>query len=417
MTVVENDFVPMYDLADLDEDQRRKYYRDACKFFGVPDNLNLLAFIKMVPDDGSKPRTVLYAKKGATDIIRQNRGITTLELTRDSVELPGIISYLAVGKDKTDRVERAVGAVGIEGLSGKRLASAVMTAQTRAIRRMTLQFVGGGILDEAEVEAGQLTTATGQNVALDSIQTQPTVVPNNEVGRDITEPSEAQKTAQLALTAVKPEVLATAAGERHATVADLAKTLPADNPLVQALTPAEAPKQRKRKAANEVTLNTPAQEAANAEVNKKVDAIAAAIAGGPAVPPVPVITAPLIPAEAPVSSVVPTVVATPVQPVPVQKLLNETEEKEVRERLARYRNEILPGKPPAGGAMVPTEGIGGVEIKLRSFVSKFSQDKPSSKTWNYADWKLFLDYLDAQVGAVGAAGLVDLIERKIGAKK
>lgn len=401
MSAVKNDFVPMYDLADLNEDQRQKYYRDACAFFGVPDNLNLLAFIKMVPDDNAKPRTVLYAKKGATDLIRQNKGITTveLELTK-GIELSlGIVSFTAVGKDESGRIERAVGVISIDGLRGKQLASAIMTAQTRATRRMTLQFVGGGILDEAELETGQLTTASGASVALDAIQVQPTVVPNGEVGRDITE---VQKGAQEALAAVKPEVLATAAGEHHATVADLAKTLPADNPLAQAVTqPAEAPTHRKRKPANEVTLNTPAQEAQPV--------------------PAPVVSAPIVPAAAPVSAVVPAapaqVVAAPVQPAPVQKLLNEVEEKEVRERLGKYRNEILPGKPPAGGAMVPTEGIGGVEIKLRSFVSKFNPNKPSSKTWNYGDWKLFLDYLDAQVAAVGAVGLVDLIDRKIGAKK
>ena len=423
MSVDKNGFVPMYDLADLNEDQRQKYYRDACAFFGVPDNLNLLAFIKMVPDDNSKPRTVLYAKKGATDLIRQNKGITTveLELTK-GIELSlGIVSFTAVGKDESGRIERAVGVISIDGLRGKALASAIMTAQTRATRRMTLQFVGGGILDETEVESGQLTTSTGQQVALDAIQVQPTVVPSDVSGRDITEPTDAQKGAQEALAAVKPEILATAAGEHHATVADLAKALPPDNPLVQAVTAAaEAPKQRKRKPANEVTLNTPAQEAEPKPVTAGSSVVEhpadnrATVGSSPTPPttPVPAQVSPAVLAQ--VNSAV---VAQPVQPAPVQKLLNEAEEKEVRDRLGKYRNEILPGKPPAGGAMVPTEGIGGVEIKLRSFVSKFNPNKPSSKTWNYGDWKLFLDYLDAQAAAIGAVGLVDLIDKKIGAKK
>jgi hypothetical protein len=219
----------------------------------------------------------------------------------------------------------------------------------------------------------------------------------------------------------------------YPTMAELAATLPPDNPLVIAATAeVKPPTQRKRKPAG-ITLNTPEQEAEQVAVNKKLDDIQATIAGKPlagssavehsadnratagSIPAPPTISVP-----EQVSPAVPIQVdsaAKPVEPPKVEKLLNEEQEKEVRARLAKYRNEILPGKPPTGGSMVPIEGIGGVEIQLRTFVSKFNPAKPSSKQWDFTDWKRFLDFFDDVVKHEGATALVHHIQKAIGAIK
>jgi hypothetical protein len=203
-------FTPMYDLESLTEPQRQEYYLSACEYFKVPPELNLLAFIWMDAGDG-KRNLVLYAKKGATDIIRGNLGISTIRLTKDSG--PGYVAWITEGKDQLGRIEQAVGSASTEGLKGQSLATAVMIAQTRATRRMTLQFVGGGLLDESEVN----TTVTDINrfganlatLAAPSAPIQPSVRPNIEPGVDITaqnSPKEGISLQSIALIPLIPTV-------------------------------------------------------------------------------------------------------------------------------------------------------------------------------------------------------------------
>ncbi len=110
-------FTPMYDLESLTEDQRKLYYLSACEYFKVPPELNLLAFFYMDSGEG-KRNLVLYAKKGATDIIRGNLQISTISL--EQANGPGYVSWVVKGQDKTGRVEQAVGSASIEGLRGPR---------------------------------------------------------------------------------------------------------------------------------------------------------------------------------------------------------------------------------------------------------------------------------------------------------
>jgi hypothetical protein len=116
---------------------------------------------------------------------------------------------------------------------------------------------------------------------------------------------------------------------------------------------------------------------------------------------------PAVPVQ--VDSALPAPAQLPAQSVPpptVQKLLNPAQEAEIRARMEKYRNEILPG-----GGMVPIASIGGVEIQLRKFVGQFNSAKPSSKTWNYQDWLKFIDFLDDVAKTRGAAGLVKYIQQ------
>jgi hypothetical protein len=58
----------------------------------------------------------------------------------------------ATAKDVQDRTDFATGAVTIEGLKGDALANALMKAETKAKRRVTLSICGLGVLDESELE-------------------------------------------------------------------------------------------------------------------------------------------------------------------------------------------------------------------------------------------------------------------------
>ena len=73
-------FIPMTNLDALNEEQKQQYYIDVCQHFDIPHNLNLLGYFRMDSGDGGT-HLVLYAKKGATDIIRDRLQINTVSLT------------------------------------------------------------------------------------------------------------------------------------------------------------------------------------------------------------------------------------------------------------------------------------------------------------------------------------------------
>lgn len=180
-------FKPMYDLESLTEAQRQEYYLAACEHYRVPPELNLLAFMYMDAGDG-KRNLVLYAKKGATDLMREQHGISTTKIIKDGG--PGYVAWIVEGRNAKGRTEMAVGSASIEGLKGQQLANAVMIAHTRANRRLTLQFVGGGLLDESELNE-TTTDINRANTPLSAMATlpapvQPVVNANTEAGKDVT---------------------------------------------------------------------------------------------------------------------------------------------------------------------------------------------------------------------------------------
>jgi len=352
-------FIPMFDLDRLSSDELRQYYLDACAFHGVPPELNVLAFTYMDSGDGAR-RRVLYAKKGATDIIRERLGISVADLRKEIFN--GTLTYTCFGKNKDGRFEIAVGASYIDGLIGRALEVAIMVAQTRAIRRMTLQFAGAGLIDETELQADSKTTDVKEALTAP----QPTVRPNTEPGKDITQnppiegvllqeisPTPAQLEAQQALSKVPEAVLAEKAEE----------TVP------------EAPKRRQR--AKPVELDTPFSFDNPVPVPKSVNAD---IPESKLTP-----TSSLIPKE--VLDAVPapiiakaafefldgvqkaTEAVTASVPKSIPELPNDQQMKTFRDRLFTYTNTIL---PQAG--MVPTENIGGIGMKVRLFAqAKYGQ--------------------------------------------
>lgn len=182
-------FIPLYDLESLNEQQRQDYVKNVCIHMGVPPELNLVMLTYLDEDNDGPRRLVAYAKRGATEIIRNNRGINVTELT--SKEIGGSVVFTATGKDNTGRQEMSTGSKFIAGLMGKELDDAIMTSQTRACRRMTLQFVGAGVLDESEVNPNKPVQL--KETAFTSVATapQPSVQLNSAPGKDITIPTEA----------------------------------------------------------------------------------------------------------------------------------------------------------------------------------------------------------------------------------
>lgn len=374
-------FVPRSDIDKMSELEQRQYYLDACEYFQVPPELNVLYFTYFDSGDGARVK-VLAAKKGATDIIRDRLHINITELTDKMVN--GSIVFFAKGMNGKGRFEMATGAKYIEGLKGQDLDSAIMTAQTRALKRLTLQFAGGGLLDESEVP----NSVTADIAKASRPAEQPKSKPNMKVESPIdvealktmgkTQPLDitpAQEAARAVLAHVKPEVLAKAAGDPMTdAIAKAAFSLDppfvAQNPPNQGVSSQEiAPKRRTRQKPVDMDIPFSLDGSVSAPVEKPK------LAEPLPVPPMPkletleerkvekpaVLAAPYEAKNAvPISY---ETLATVIPNVPA-----EVQMKAYRDRLFTYTNTIL---PKAG--MVPTENVGGPAMKVRLFAqSKFN---------------------------------------------
>src|SRR5690606_4394457 len=95
-------------------------------------------------------KLTLYAKRDATDQLRKIHGVS-VEITGREMYGDSIYVVTARARDSQGRTDEAIGAVSIAGLKGEALANAIMKAETKAKRRVTLSICGLGWLDETEV--------------------------------------------------------------------------------------------------------------------------------------------------------------------------------------------------------------------------------------------------------------------------
>ena len=144
------------DLAQLTPEQRVAYYKATCESLGLNPLTKPFEYIQL------NGRLTLYARKDATDQLRQARRVSIVKLERERQE--GLYVVTATAQTADGRQDSSIGAVSIEGLKGDALANACMKAETKAKRRVTLSICGLGWTDESEVE----TIPNAQPVVVDA---------------------------------------------------------------------------------------------------------------------------------------------------------------------------------------------------------------------------------------------------------
>jgi hypothetical protein len=423
-------FKIIYDLGALSEAERIQYLRDASDHFGLDPDLNAFDLIWMNSEDGGPRRLTVYARKGTTDLLRGLRGISVLSLVRDD-GFPGCATFIATGKDATGRQEMATGSHSIEGLKGERLAAAIMTSQTRALRRLTLQFVSGGLLDVAEVNA-QTTDISASPASLAQLSGSPavipppTVAPSTALARDIT-PEPVKDMG---------EQIAKVYREGAAALAAMPNPSIAQNPPIEGVSSQEisandlavtgavtAPKRKRgrpRKRLNTVDIASPSQQVGeikdlpNAPTPLVVTTVAQTqppTAATAEVPPIqiypPATTQTTV---APATAIPVSVLSVDTPPVP--PALSPEKMKEYRERLRNYSNVVL-----VQGGMMPSDGIGGVTMKLRKFASVQLGVAGSEAVFTEEQFESLFEFLDGFNAKNGAQALVQHIDKAIGATK
>lgn len=133
------------DLSRLEPIERVKYYNLTC------ESLGLNPFTKPFDYMSLNGKLTLYPKKDATEQLRK---INKISITKLEEKLEnGIYKVIAYAQDAEGRTDIGTGVVSVSGLKGDALSNAIMKAETKAKRRVTLSIVGLGWVDESEIES------------------------------------------------------------------------------------------------------------------------------------------------------------------------------------------------------------------------------------------------------------------------
>jgi len=143
MAIIEQVLV-MGDLSRLSPEQRNQYYKATCDSLGLNPLTRPFEFIVL------NGKLQLYARKDCTDQLRKLHGVSIRITGREVMD--DLMVVTAEATDKTGRTDSSIGAVSIAGLRGEAKANALMKAETKSRRRVTLALCGLGILDESEID-------------------------------------------------------------------------------------------------------------------------------------------------------------------------------------------------------------------------------------------------------------------------
>jgi hypothetical protein len=153
------------DLSKLTVPERLSFYNSICTSLGLNPLTRPFEYIQL------NGKLTLYARKDCTEQLRTNRRISITGLQREVVE--GVYVVTAKAEEQTTlRTDESIGAVPIANLQGEAKANAMMKAETKAKRRVTLSICGLGMLDETEIE-----TIPGAKVVVETAPQLPTAEP------------------------------------------------------------------------------------------------------------------------------------------------------------------------------------------------------------------------------------------------
>lgn len=131
------------DLKDLTPEMRVVYFRQVC------DSLGLNPLTRPFDLMTLNGKTVMYAKKDCTEQLRSTRNVSVEIVSREVVD--GICVVKARAYLPSGRQDESIGAVPMAGGPADK-ANAMMKAETKAKRRVTLSLCGLGLLDESETD-------------------------------------------------------------------------------------------------------------------------------------------------------------------------------------------------------------------------------------------------------------------------
>jgi len=142
------------DLSKLTPAQRLEYYMRTCEALGLNPLTRPLAYLNLKDGEGGYKLT-LYATRDATEQLRRRDSINIQIVNREIIG----DTYIVTARATTPggRFDESTGVVSLVGkygkLTGDMLSNAMMKAETKAKRRVTLSISGLGFIDESEVDS------------------------------------------------------------------------------------------------------------------------------------------------------------------------------------------------------------------------------------------------------------------------
>lgn len=131
------------DLSALTAAERVSYYNRLCQSMGLNPLTKPFDYIKL------SGKLTLYAKRDCTDQLRKIYSISISIVQR--LREDDLITVVARATTPDGRTDEAIGSVPVLGKKGEDLSNAMMKAETKAKRRVTLSICSLGYLDESEV--------------------------------------------------------------------------------------------------------------------------------------------------------------------------------------------------------------------------------------------------------------------------
>ncbi|MHB1473049.1 MAG: hypothetical protein ACYCV4_05370, partial [Dermatophilaceae bacterium] len=135
------------DLRDFTPAERVAYYNGLCRSLDLNPMTRPFEYIVL------SGKLTLYARKDAAEQLRRRDQISIRITARDLHEHAGVYVVTAQATTPAGRTDEAIGAVPLPKGGGEALANAIMKAETKAKRRVTLSICGLGMLDESEVDS------------------------------------------------------------------------------------------------------------------------------------------------------------------------------------------------------------------------------------------------------------------------
>lgn len=132
------------DLSGLTGMEKTQYVRNVCHTIGLNPVTKPIQLIKF------QGKEVPYFTKDATEQLRKLHKVSLS--IKEAKVIDDIYMVIAEACLPDGRTDSSTGAIVISGLKGDAKANAIMKAETKAKRRVTLSICGLGFMDESELE-------------------------------------------------------------------------------------------------------------------------------------------------------------------------------------------------------------------------------------------------------------------------
>ena len=133
------------DLKELRSDERLAYYNRVCESLGLNPLTQPFAYLSL------SGKLTLYARKDAAEQLRKVNAVSLEITSREMID--GMYVVTCKASTSIGRVDSSTGVIDLSNLKGETKANAMMKAETKAKRRVTLSICGLGLLDETEVDS------------------------------------------------------------------------------------------------------------------------------------------------------------------------------------------------------------------------------------------------------------------------